>query len=144
MEAPEPYLAYLNGQWIQGRVNMLAFPYKLPVAYENVVELLLQYMVGARSEACVSAAAKIFHAYIESLDRHFPRLTGTQEVSMAAALEYLGCSACGETVDEDEILKAYRVTPIRFRNALTKLRPFLPAGVQRVGETKDAGDGEEV
>ncbi len=136
MDAPEPYIAYLNGQWIQGRVNMLAFPYKLPVGYENVVQMLLQYMVGARDETCVAAAARIYHSYIESLNRQFPRLTAMQEVSLAAALEYLGCIACGVEVTQEEIMKAYRVTNTRFRNALVKLEPFAQAGGLQEEEEK--------
>ncbi|MEG1525396.1 MAG: tetratricopeptide repeat protein [Clostridia bacterium] len=124
LSAPEPYMAYLNGQWIQGRVNMLEFPYKLPASYENVVQLLLQYMVGVREEDCVAAAAGIFHNYIESLQQEFPRISVTQELSLAAALEYLACKQCGVDISESEIEKAYRISSTRLHNALTKLGPF--------------------
>lgn len=134
LDAKEPYMAYLNGRWIQGRVNMLTLPYQLPAAYETVVQMLLQYMVGARDEACVTAAAHIYQAYIESLDRSFPRMSQMQEVSFAAALEYLGCKACGVEVGMEEIVNAYRISNTRLRNALVKLEPFAEAGVPQPEE----------
>ena len=122
--APEPYMAYLSGRWIQGRVDLLEFPYKLPAAYENVAQLLLQYMVGVREENCVSVAARIYHKYIDSLNRAFPRITGVQALSMAGALEYLACQACEIPVTPEEIQEAYRISGTRLRNALVKLTPF--------------------
>ena len=124
MGAAEPYCAYLNGQWIRGRVNMLEMPYKLPVCYENVAQYLLQCMVGVRSDACVTAASDVFRRYLESLNGNYPRLSEMQTASLAAALEYLGCRICAVEAFEEEILAAYRVSNTRFRNALKKLEPF--------------------
>lgn len=135
MEAREPYMAYLNGRWIQGRIDMLSLPYRLPAGYENVVQILLQYMVGVRDEACVTAASHIYHAYIESLEQHFPRISAMQEVSFAAALEYLGCKACGVEVALEEIVNAYRISNTRLRNALVKLEPFASAAGEPEEET---------
>ena len=62
---------------------------------------------------------------MNSLNKKFPRISAAQEVSFAAALEYLGRLSCGETVTEDEIGEVYRVTKSRLRNALDKLEPFV-------------------
>jgi len=124
MEAKEPYMAYLNGRWIKGRVSLLELDYKLPASYEGVMQLLMQYMLGNCREECATEAANIFKRYVESLKRDFPRISAAQEVSLAAALEYLGRLACGETVSQDEISDVYRVTKPRLRNALVKLEPF--------------------
>jgi tetratricopeptide (TPR) repeat protein len=125
LDAKEPYMAYLNGRWIKGRVNMIELDYKLPTSYESVMQLLMQYMLGNCREECATEAANIFKRYIESLKQKFPRISAAQELSFAAALEYLGRLACGETVSEDEISEVYRVTKSRLRNALVKLRPFV-------------------
>ncbi len=125
LDAKEPYQAYLNGRWISGRVNLLDLDYKMPPPYESVMQLLMQYMLGNCREECATEAANIFRRYVESLNRKFPRISAAQEVSFAAALEYLGRISCGETVTEEEIGEIYRVTKPRLRNAILKLQPFV-------------------
>ena len=125
LEAKEPYMAYLNGRWIKGRVSLLQLDYKMPASYEGVMQLLMQYMLGNCREECATEAAHIFQRYVDSLNKKFPRISTAQEFSFAAALEYLGRLACGETVTQDEISDIYRVTKPRFRNALVKLEPFI-------------------
>ena len=123
--AKEPYMAYLNGRWIKGRVSLLELDYKLPASYEGVMQILMQYMLGNCREECATEAAHIFQRYVDSLNKKFPRISAAQEISFAAALEYLGRLSCGETVSEDEISEIYRVTKSRLRNALLKLEPFV-------------------
>ncbi len=127
LEAKEPYMAYLNGRWIKGRVNMLELDYRMPASYESVMQLIMQYMLGNCREECSMEAANIFKRYIDSLQRKFPRISAAQEISMAAALELLARRSCGETVTEEEIGSVYRVTRSRLRNAITKLSPFIAA-----------------
>jgi len=124
LEAKEPYQAYLNGRWISGRVNLLDLDYKMPQSYESVMQLIMQYMMGNCREECSTEAANIFRRYIESLNRKFPRISAAQEISFAAALEFLGRRNCGESVTEEEIGEIYRVTKPRLRNAILKLKPF--------------------
>ncbi len=124
LEAREPYMAYLNGRWIKGRVSLLELDYKLPASYEGVMQVLMQYMLGNCREECATQAAHIFQRYVDSLKKKFPRISAEQEVSFAAALEYLGRISCGEIVTQDEIGEIYRVTKSRLRNALLKLEPF--------------------
>ncbi|NCB05331.1 MAG: tetratricopeptide repeat protein, partial [Clostridia bacterium] len=130
--AREPYMAHLNGRWIKGRVNLLELDYKLPASYEGVVQIMMQYMLGNCREECTSEAAHIFQRYIDSLNKKFPRISAAQEISFAAALEYLGRLSCGETVTQDEIGEVYRVTKSRLRNAIVKLEPFVapPKGTE--------------
>lgn len=125
--AAEPFMAYLNGRWIKGRVSLLELDYKMPPSYEGVMQLLMQYMLGNCREECATEAANIFRRYVESLKQKFPRISAAQEISFAAALEYLGRLACGETVTEEEIGEIYRVTKLRLRNAVLKLKPFATA-----------------
>ncbi|MEA4913221.1 MAG: tetratricopeptide repeat protein [Christensenella sp.] len=123
--AKEPYMAYLNGRWIKGRVSLLELDYKLPASYEGVMQTLMQYMLGNCPEECASEAAHIFQRYVDSLHKKFPRISAAQEISFAAALEYLGRLSCGETVTQEEIGEVYRVTKSRLRNAVVKLEPFV-------------------
>ncbi|MEN6636809.1 MAG: tetratricopeptide repeat protein [Clostridiaceae bacterium] len=125
LSAKEPYMAYLNGRWIKGRVSLLELDYKLPASYEGVMQILMQYMLGNCREECATEAAHIFQRYVDSLEKKFPRISTAQEISFAAALEYLSRLSCGETVTEDEISEVYRVTKSRLRNALHKLEPFV-------------------
>ena len=123
--AKEPYQAYLNGRWISGRVSLLDLDFKMPPSYESVMQLLMQYMLGNCREECATEAANIFRRYVKSLKQKFPRISTEQEISFAAALEYLGRKNCGETVTEEEIGEIYRVTKPRLRNAILKLQPFI-------------------
>ena len=122
--AKEPYMAYLNGRWIKGRVSLLELDYKLPASYEGVMQVLMTYMLGNCREECATQAAKIFQRYVDSLKKKFPRISSAQEISFASALEYLGRLSCGESVTQEEIAEIYRVSKPRFRNALVKLEPF--------------------
>jgi cytochrome c-type biogenesis protein CcmH/NrfG len=124
--AKEPFMAYLNGRWIKGRVSLLELDYKLPASYEGVMHVLMQFMLGNCREECSTEAANIFRRYVESLKKKFPRISAEQEISYAAALEFLGRTNCGETVTEDEISEIYRVSRSRLRNAINKLEPFAP------------------
>ncbi len=127
MGAKEPYHAYINGHWISGHVSTLELDYKVPTPYENVLQLMMQFMLGSCREECATEAAAIFRRYVESLDGKYPRLSAAQEISMAAALEYLGRKNCGEDIAKDEIGEVYRVTKQRLRNAILKLEPFAKA-----------------
>ena len=125
--AKEPYMSFLNGRWVKGRVSLQEVDYRLPPSYESVLQLLMQFMLGNCREECSIEAAHIYQRYIESLDGTFPRISAQQEVSYAAALELLGRRSCGETVTEEEIGEVYRITKIRLKNALVKLSPFASA-----------------
>lgn len=126
LDAKEPYMAYLNGRWIKGRVSLLELDYKLPASYEAVMQVLMQYMLGNCREECATEAAQIFQRYVNSLKKKFPRISAEQEISFAAALEYLGRKNCGEDVTPEEICEIYRVSQSRLKNARLKLEPFAP------------------
>ena len=134
LSAKEPYQAYLNGRWISGRVNLLDLDYKMPPSYESVMQLLMQYMLGNCREECATEAANIFRRYVESLKRKFPRISAAQEISFAAALEYLGRKSCGETVTEEEIGEIYRVTKPRLRERNIKAAAVCRRSQRRKNE----------
>lgn len=121
MHAKEPYLAYLNGDWISSRINMIEYPDRMPAAYESVIEQLIMNTAGLKNENCVSEAVAILKAYLDRWTDRVPRISRMQEISLAAGLEYLGCRAAGAEVSEEEICKKYRISPLRLHNAVNKL-----------------------
>ncbi|MDO4572479.1 MAG: tetratricopeptide repeat protein [Clostridia bacterium] len=132
MGAKEPYMAYLDGRWLQGCVNLVPLDYTLPAAYEAVIQLAIQAMNGYYPNECLSAAAGVFKRYADSLQKRFPRISSMQVSSMAAALELIGCRACEVAVDEGELCARYRISATRLRNAMNKLAPFASeAGDER-------------
>lgn len=125
MGAREPYMAYLNGHWLQGRVNFLNFSYQLPGAYEAIIRMLLEDMGGMQDQRCLTAAAAIYKRYIESLQQKFPRISSMQAVALVAALELLGSRHCDIPVSEESVRIRYRISATRLRNAVQKLEPFV-------------------
>ncbi len=125
MQAKEPYMAYLGGQWIQGHVNMMIFPQKVPASYEGVMRQLLQSLGDAPNEECVAAALRIFTAYLDGMNGKYPRISVAQQSSYAAALEFLGAKTCGEDLTEEAICKKYRISQTRLHNALSKMQPSM-------------------
>lgn len=124
MQAREPYMAYLGGQWIQGHVNMMMFPKKVPASYEGVMRQLLQSLGDVPNEECVAAALRIFTAYLDGMNGKYPRISIAQQSSYAAALEYLGAKECGDEITEESICKKYRISQTRLHNALSKMQPY--------------------
>ena len=126
MGAKEPYMAYLESQWIQGRVSMLTLPQNLPAAYENVMHVLMQQLAKqANGEALASHAAAVYHRYLKQFGKtRYPRISENQEISFAAALEFLASRLANMPVTEEEICDRYRVTRQRLRNAVAKFEPF--------------------
>jgi len=125
MQARDPFMAYLDGQWVQGSVNIFELPKKLPAAYEAILAYLAEQVTPEFSEACLGGIAKVIHQYIASFDGEFPRISANQEHSLAGALEFLGRKAGGETPDENDIAKRYKISLRRLRNAIQKIEPVL-------------------
>ena len=122
---PEPYMAYLNGQWISGKVHLFEFDPSVPDAYRDIMQIVMQFMVGVRDDDCVSDAKELYHRYLDGLNEKYPRITDAQCIAIAAALELMACRENGIAVTETEIEKAYHVTPTRLKNAVLKLTPYM-------------------
>ena len=127
MGAKEPYMAYLESQWIQGRVSMLTLPQDMPAAYENVMRTLMNEVAKQlNGEALATKAAALYHRYLDQFTgARYPRISVNQEVSFAAALELLASRLVGMPATEEEICRRYRVTQQRLRNAVAKFEPFM-------------------
>lgn len=124
MQAREPFMAYLDGQWVQGRVSALELPKKLPAAYEGVLQLLAAHLLPDCTEEVLLATAGIIRRYLAAVDGHYPRISANQQHSFAAALELLGRQQAGEQPDEEAIARKYRVSLLRLHNAVQKFAPY--------------------
>lgn len=125
MRAREPFMAYLDGHWVQGRVNALELPQKLPAAYEGILQLLATHLLPDCTEEALAATAGIIRRYLAGVDGKYPRISSNQQHSFAAALELLGRRGAGETPDEEAIARKYRVSLLRLHNAMQKFEPYL-------------------
>lgn len=123
--AKEPYAAYLDGQWVSGKVSMIQMPEKLPPSYEAVMQNLMEAAGAAGDEACAAEALKLLYALGMKEEGQLPRISRMQEISFAAGLEYLAHERLGTVCDEAELIKRYRITPARLHNAVEKLRSLL-------------------
>lgn len=125
LNCPEPYMAYLNGQWISGKVRLFDFDPSVPESYIHVMQIVMQFMIGVRDEDCVSDAKELYRRYLNGLNGKYGRISDAQSLAFAAALELLACKENGIAVSEAEIEKAYRITPTRLKNAVAKLTPYM-------------------
>ena len=123
MGVPEPYVANIDGRWISGRVSMLDFTDGIPPVYADVIRVAVEQMSGVRSEESLEASIQVFQMYTDRLKGVFPRMNGQQAQALSAAIEFLGCTISGESVEEAEICKKYRVSATRLHNAIVRLRP---------------------
>ncbi len=125
LRAPEPYLAYLNGELVQSKINIARLPHKyIPVPYQRMLQLLLESVLTRRSQQCVEACMDLYEQFLSAFER-LPRITNPQTRAIAAALEYLGCEKCGETTSRQDVMETYGVTSVRLNNALKRVRTAL-------------------
>ena len=121
MGAPEPYIAYIDGELVESKIDMIRLlEGDVPKAYRDVIALCIASMHDERDEDCLLDAAEIWGEYVGRLDG-FPRMSAQQKSALAAALEYQACKKGGYEVSKAELCRKYGVTLIRFGHALDKL-----------------------
>ncbi len=121
MGAKEPYLSYVNGELMESRVSLVpVLPEGTPKAYGDILETCLSFMRGNRDNDCMSAAVKIWTAYVEGLSGYRPLSKG-QVLGLSAAIEYVACHRHGVEVTKWELCSKYGISLARFNNALAKL-----------------------
>jgi tetratricopeptide (TPR) repeat protein len=121
MGAEEPYIAYIDGELVESKIDMIRLlEGDVPKAYRDVIAICIAGMHDDRDEACLISAAEIWGEYVGRLDG-FPRLSAPQKNALAAVLEYLACAKCGYEVTKPDLCKKHGVTLTRFDHALEKL-----------------------
>jgi|GEM_PF-3249940 len=127
--AEEPYFAFVNGELIEGRVNMLDLSeWHIPKQYRLIFPRFHSLAAGLYNIEVYSAASGIMERFLAGLGDPLPSIDEERSVALSAALEYFACKKCGVEVKED-ILERYDVTERRFNNAAVKLlNAILPEG----------------
>ena len=137
-EAPEPYFAMLDGNLIEGRVNLVSYDeLKVPKNYTDILKRFRDSASERYSAEIVSAGGAIFERFIASMRGSFPAISVNQSIAMTAAVEYLACDQCGATVSED-VLDRYGVTQRRLMNAIDRIVSSVLADMA----PKADGEGE--
>lgn len=124
LNAKEPYMAYLGSQWVQGSVSVMLLPNDMPESYGNILRFLAERLTMNGQEQAAKFAMQVLKRYLEQFEGRYPRISVNQQSSFAAALELIGRQLDGQNVAEQELCQAYKVTPIRLKNALAKFEPF--------------------
>ncbi len=126
MNAPEPYMAYLESQWIQSRVSTSDLPKDIPAAYTEAMGSLAVHLCRNQEPRRVLACAmQLLQGYLHRHSGYIPKMNASQREAFAAALDYLGSQMTGNDVSVEEVCGEYRITPKRLNNALEKLLPIL-------------------
>ncbi|MDD3919560.1 MAG: hypothetical protein PHO41_00065 [Eubacteriales bacterium] len=124
--AKEPYVAILDGELVQSKVHITDFQAgQMPASYQNALDILLDSMEGTYGPDCIAKANDVFAEYIHGLRGEFPRLSPTQAVSLAAAVEYTACRRLGEDVTKTQIMNAYGISLVRLNNAISRVMRVL-------------------
>ena len=122
MNAPQPYMAYLGGQWVEGHVSEAELPPDTPRAYRSVLERTIQSLEeDPVSEPARKYASVILREYLASCRGDYPRITAKQEIAMSGALELYARGLAEHPVSDEEICDRYGISRIRLDNAMTKL-----------------------
>ena len=132
MGAKEPYLGYLDGQLVQGRVSMFSgLSGDVPKCYQEVLEVAALGMNARCMEETMHMAARMWELYIRHLDG-YPELKDPQIYAFAAALEYLACNKNGQKTTKTSVSNSYGITLLRLNNAIAKIMHALEEGKEEV------------
>ena len=124
MNAPQPYMAYLGGQWVEGHISEAEIPEDTPKAYRNVLERTVQSLEeDPVSEPARKFASVILREYLISCAGDYPRISAKQETALAGALELYARGLAEHPVSEEEICDRYGITRTRLNHAMLKLLP---------------------
>ncbi|MDO4565204.1 MAG: tetratricopeptide repeat protein [Clostridia bacterium] len=130
--AKEPYAVHLNDGFQPGMIKQLEFSESLPVAYQMIMEQLLEPPTEVKlPDNASEVALRIFHFYIKSLNGSYPKISVDQETALAAAIMLMSLHSLQNETTPEEVCEMYQITMRRLNNALQKI-------FQRLGEP----DGE--
>ncbi len=120
MGAEEPYVAYINGNIVEVRVNVYDKPTaSMPKSYKAVMDYLIDSMRGRIEDEYVNEAIGVWDRYISALNKRLPAIQN-KEV-WAAALEYYVLKNNQHKVTKKEIYDLYEVNGPTFNQCYKKL-----------------------
>lgn len=132
MDAKEPYLGYIDGQLVQGRVSMFTgIDGDMPKPYQEVLEVAALGMNARCTEETILTAARMWNLYLRSLDG-YPQIKEPQIYAFAAALEYLASNKNGHKTTKTAVCSAYGISLLRLNTAIAKIMHALEDGKEEI------------
>lgn len=120
MGAQEPYLAYIDDNIVEVRVNIYDKPKgNMPKSYRAVMDYLIETMHGRLNEDYIKEAIEVWEKYIKSLNKRLPAIQNKQ--AWAAAIEYYVLKTNKYKITKKEITDFYVVNGQAFNTAYKKL-----------------------
>lgn len=124
MNAPQPYMAYMSGQWVEGHISAAELPEDTPRAYRMILERTVQNLEeDPVSEPARKFASVVLREYLVSCEGDYPRISAKQEAAMCGALELYARGLAEHPVSEEEICDRYGISMTRLKHAMLKLLP---------------------
>lgn len=140
--AAEPYFAMLDGNLIEGRVNLVDLSSSaIPMRYREILARFNVRTEDLYPREVLNAAAGVAERYLANLMGRFPRISERQSEALSAAVEVLACEQCGVQC-RDDITERYNTTPRRITNAVEKIVTAILASVEVKREQKPP-EGED-
>ncbi len=110
MEAPEPYIALLDGAIVEVRVNVLGtLQRKLPPGFEHILHQTAHILPQRHAEPIVQEAVRLWAAFTSARQDNLPIIRKPEVWN--AALEYAALTREGENVSSAEIARLWGVDP---------------------------------
>lgn len=140
IDAAEPYFAMLDGNLIEGRVNLVDLSkFRIPKNYADIFPRFRDSAKNLYSGEVVSSGGMIFERFLANVNGRYDRIGAEQSAALSAALEYLACDQCGVVV-RDDVFERYGVTRRRLLNAIDRIVSALLTAQD--GSASDKGDTE--
>lgn len=132
INAKEPYLGYIDGQLVQGRVSMFSgLSGDVPKCYQEVLEVAALGMNPRCTEESMNTAGRMWELYLRHLEG-YPELKQPQIYAFAAALEYLACNRNGHKTTKTSVCGAYGISLLRLNTAIAKIMHVLENGKEEI------------
>ena len=121
-----PYMACINGRWVDARMVPVTGTEKLPESFERIADRVIdRFRDDASEDKTAGFVRYVLGMYVKLAGEKDLKLSKPQEDAMAAAVELLSAKMTGAEPDLTAVMKAYGVTETRLDNAVGKLLKTL-------------------
>lgn len=120
MGAKEPYVAYIDGNIVEVKVNIYDKPTSsMPKSYKAVMDYLIENMHGRVDDKYVNEAIGTWERYVKSLNKRLPVIQN--KAAWTAVLEYYILKSNKQKVTKKEVAEYYSVQGKDFNYCYKKL-----------------------
>jgi hypothetical protein len=122
--ASEPYIAFMNGNIMEVRVNILSLDReKVPIEYQKVLDLTLRKMRNRYPEEHIKDVVLIWDRYMKAASSDLPKIY--RKEAWAAALEYYYCQEKSIRITKTQLCRIYKTSTGTLNHHLGKMREVL-------------------